>query len=182
MTQINRVMQRIFAFGAGLSMSLVFLIIFVNALRRYTIGRSVPWGEELPIYLTIYGVMFGLAWAYMQDRHIRFTILTDMLPEGLRQRLFLLVDLVTVASGVALAIAGHEYATRRGGIASSGLKSTGAWLAETFHQPWMEWFGKVGTWQYAIAIGGAMLAAAALIRFFTRLSEIRAAVQVERSA
>ena len=67
--------------GSGL-----FAIIFIErAVGRYSIGKSLPWGEELPIYLTIYGVMFGsLRLAYMQDRHIRFfTLVTDMLsPRG----------------------------------------------------------------------------------------------------
>ncbi len=175
MTALNRAAQRLFAFGAGLSMTLVFAIIFLNSLRRYAIGRSVPWGEELPIYLTIYGVMFGLALAYMQDRHIRFTILTEMLSHGTRQKLYLLVDLITLASGAALAYAGHTFAMRRGSVDASGLKGTAQYLSEMIGWDWLVWTGKVGTWQYATAIGGAMLAIAALLRFLERLQEIRKA-------
>ena len=173
MESITRNARRVLAFGAGLSMALVFAIIFVNALRRYTLGKSIAWGEELPIYLTIYGVMFGVSLAYLQDRHIRFTILTDMLSHNLRQRMFAGVDLITAAAGATLAYAGHAFALRRGHLDSSGLKSAGDWLADTTGIAPLEWVGKVGTWQYAIAIGGAILCIAALLKFLERLTEIR---------
>lgn len=171
MSTVGSLARRICAFGAGLSMALVFAIIFINSLRRYTVGQSVPWGEELPIYLTIYGVMFGVALAYLQDRHIRFTIFTDFLSVKVRERLFALVDLVTIAAGIGLMISGHEFASRRGHIAASGLRSTGKWLVEVTGIEWIEWVSKIGTWQYAMAIGGGLLAVVALIRFIERVSD-----------
>jgi TRAP-type C4-dicarboxylate transport system permease small subunit len=170
MKTLNALAGRLFAFGAGLSMALVFAIIFVNSLRRYTVGQSVAWGEELPIYLTIYGVMFGLALAYLQDRHIRFTILTDFLPETARNKLFAAVDLVSCVTGVALAFSGHAFAVRRGHIDASGLKSAGTWLVDTTGFEPLIWVSKVGTWQYAITIGGVLLAVAALLKFIERVS------------
>ncbi|OCX67358.1 C4-dicarboxylate ABC transporter substrate-binding protein [Thioclava sp. SK-1] len=165
--------RRILGFAAGLSMALVFSIIFINSLRRYMVGQSVPWGEELPIYLTIYGVMFGLALGYLGDNHIRFTILIDMISKKTREWLFLAVDVITFASGLGLAYAGHAFAMRRGSVDASGLKSTGRWLAETTGIDALVWIGKVGTWQYAIAIGGVLLAIAAVLKFIERLGTLR---------
>ena len=124
-----RAARRIFGFGAGSCMALVFMIIFMNSLRRYTLGRSVAWGEELPIYLTIYGVMFGLALAYLNDQHIRFTIVTDTLRKRVRHVLFAIADVVTFFAGLGLAYAGHVFALRRGSVDSPGLKSTADYLA-----------------------------------------------------
>lgn len=174
MKTLNAFATRLFAFGAGTSMALVFAIIFVNSLRRYTVGESVSWGEELPIYLTIYGVMFGLALAYLQDRHIRFTILTDFLSETSRNKLFIAVDLVSCITGVVLAFSGHAFAVRRGHIDASGLKSAGNWLVDTTGIEALIWVSKVGTWQYAIAIGGALLAFAAFLKLIDRISAHRA--------
>jgi hypothetical protein len=61
---ITRRFSQLAAGGASLSMALLFLIVFINSVRRYAIGKSFEWGEELPIYIGIYGVMFGMAWAY----------------------------------------------------------------------------------------------------------------------
>jgi TRAP-type C4-dicarboxylate transport system permease small subunit len=68
--QSTRLFSQFAAAGASLSMIVLFLIVFTNSVRRYTIGKSFEWGEELPIFIAIYGVMFGIAWAYIQDRHI----------------------------------------------------------------------------------------------------------------
>ncbi|WP_068110857.1 TRAP transporter small permease [Tropicimonas marinistellae] len=169
MEKITRSVRNVFAFGAGCSMALVFAIIFVNSVRRYTIGKSIAWGEELPIYLTIYGVMFGIAYAYMTDCHIRFSVVSDLLPERMRGWLWIASDVVTVVCGLALVVAGHAFALRRGGVDSSGLKATADWLADTSGVTALEWIGKAGTWQYAIAIGGLMLSIAALLRLVERL-------------
>ncbi|MBN9673513.1 TRAP transporter small permease [Roseibium aggregatum] len=174
MKSVNEFARRFFAFGAGLSMALVFAIIFVNSLRRYTVGQSVAWGEELPIYLTIYGVMFGMAFAYMQDRHIRFTVVTDFLSPMVQKKLFAAVDLVSTASGIALAFSGYAFATRRGHIDASGLKSAGRWLVETTGIEGLVWISRIGTWQFAIAVGGALLAVAATLKFIERMSSSKA--------
>ena len=68
MASIQRIIQRatrlfsqFAAAGASLSMAVLFLIVFTNSLRRYTIGKSFEWGEELPIFIAIYGVMSAVA-------------------------------------------------------------------------------------------------------------------------
>ena len=171
MSAISRLLQRIFAIGAGLSMALIFAIIFFNSLRRYTTGESLRWGEELPIYLSVYGVMFGIALAYLQDSHIRFTILTDFLSEKIRIRLFAAMDLATAATGAALCWSGIAFASRRGMVEASGLISTAHDLAETTGIDGLVWLGRMGTWQASIAFGGILLTVAALVRFATRLRE-----------
>jgi TRAP-type C4-dicarboxylate transport system permease small subunit len=152
-------------------MAALFGIVFVNSLRRYTTGQSLRWGEELPIYLTIYGVMFGVALACLQDRHIRFTVVVDLLPETLRDRLRLLTDAATVAVGAALAWSGWIFATRRPQVEASGLISTAKALAENTGIAWLEAVGRMGTWQAAIAVGGAALTLAAVLRLAARLRE-----------
>lgn len=168
MERLNIAVKRFFAFGAGASMALVFAIIFINSLRRYTIGKSVEWGEELPIYITIYGVMFGLSLAYMQDRHIRFTILVDFLSDKTREKLYVLVDLIVAIVGGALIWSGLSFATRRATIDSSGLISTAKGLVETTGIDAFIWVGRVSSYQFAIVVGGAFLLVAALLKLVER--------------
>lgn len=171
MVAIRRLASRVFGWGAGLSLALVFAIIFFNSLRRYTVGKSLEWGEELPIYLTIYGVMFGIGLAYLDDRHVRFTILLDFLPAQVRRRILAVVDLATVAIGALLAWSGVLFATRRGGLEASGLIGTVRAMAESTGAEWLMGLGQMGAWQTAIGFGGGVLAVAAAIRFITRLQE-----------
>jgi TRAP-type C4-dicarboxylate transport system permease small subunit len=115
----TRLFSQLAAAGASLSMAVLFLIVFINSVRRYTIGKSFEWGEEMPIFIAIYGVMFGIAWAYIQDRHIRFTMLIRFLSESLTRKLYILVDLIMVLNGVLLTYSGWMFVTSRGG--SNGI-------------------------------------------------------------
>lgn len=171
MSALPNLLRRVCAFGAGLSMALIFLIIFLNSLRRYVVGRSVPWGEELPIYLSIYGVMFGLAFAYLTDAHIRFSVVTDVLSSRVRHILFLIADIVTVIAGIGLTWAGIVFGIRRADRDASGLTSIADAIAQATGITSLEWLGRMGPWQMAIAFGGALLTLAAIARFTERLSE-----------
>jgi TRAP-type transport system small permease protein len=164
-----------FASGASMSMILLFLIIFINSVRRYTIGKSVEWGEELPVYVAIYGVMFGTAWAYMQDRHIRFTMLVGFLSERQKRQLFMLVDLIVVASGALLTYSGWLFVRTRGGMESSGLINLAKQLKVVSGWDALIWLGHFYPYQAAIMIGGAMLTLAALLKFCLRLWDAEAA-------
>ncbi|AXS40777.1 TRAP transporter small permease subunit [Breoghania sp. L-A4] len=166
----NAVLSRICAFGAGLSMAALFGIIFVNSVRRYTIGKSFEWGEEMPIYLGIYGMMMGAAYAYLQDRHIRFTILVDFVPAAIRHRIFAVVDLLVAASSALLAWSGYLFVTKRGGLEAPGLIGRVRTLAETTGQPWIEVFGHMAFWQASMIVGGVLLMLAALSKFADRVS------------
>ncbi|MCB1761999.1 MAG: TRAP transporter small permease subunit [Gammaproteobacteria bacterium] len=185
---MNSVLQRItgffanfFAAGAGLSMVAVFLIIFVNSTRRYTLGKSVEWGEELPVFLAIYGIMFGLAWAYMQDRHVRFTILVDFIPASYTQKLYLLVDAITVFTGGLLAYSGYLFAEKRGAVEASGLINSAKELRRFTGWDGLILLGQMYPYQLAIAIGGLMLAIAALLRLLNRVSESARKRELETS-
>lgn len=160
----------LFASGASLSMLLLFLIIFFNSVRRYAFGKSLEWGEELPVFIAIYGVMFGMAWAYMQDRHIRFTILVGFLSSQKERWLRILVDLVMIVTGAILTYSGWLFVVKRGGMESSGMINLAKQLRAQTGWDFMIWLGHFYPYQAAIMIGGAMLTLAALLKFFLRLS------------
>ncbi len=64
-----------------------------------------------------------------------------------------------------------------GHLASSGLKSTADSLVQSSGLEALAWIGKVGTWQYAMAIGGVLLALAAFGKFFERLADVKGGLQ-----
>lgn len=169
--KVTRFFANLFAFGAGLSMLGIFLVIVVNSTRRYSIGKSLEWGEELPVFIAIYGIMFGMAWAYLQDRHVRFTILVDFTPGHWLRWLNLLVDTLMVVIGVTLAWSGYLFAEKRGGIEASGLINSTRSLRELFGWDGLALFGHMYPYQLAIALGGIMIAIAALLRLLNRIAE-----------
>ena len=173
MLLFRRVLESFLAAMSALSLALVFGIIFVNSLRRYTLGKSLEWGEELPIYLAIYGVMFAVGYAYLQDKHIRFTIFTDFVPTAVQRAIFLVGDIAIAAVGGLLVWSGIAFAGRRGDVEASGLVGTARALVESTGIDWLVWIGRMGTYQSAIAVGGGILLIAALAGFAARLVEDR---------
>lgn len=167
--RLHRYMSAAFALGAGLCMAGIFAVVLINSLRRYFMGRSWPWGEEFPVYLAIYGVMFGIAMATMQERHIAFRVLTDLLQPRLQRIAALFVDLMTCAVGIFLARSGLMLIESRGGRDASGLVTTMRGLAREYDMAWIAQLGTLGPWQFALVLGGSMLALAAAVQFLRRL-------------
>ena len=187
MPSLNRIIQsassgftRLAAAGAWLSMAVLFLIVFVNSVRRYAIGKSFEWGEELPIFIAIYGVMFGIAWAYLEDRHIRFTMLVGFLSDSLTRRLYMIVDLIMTVNGVLLAFSGWMFAAKRGGVEASGIINLAKSLRSLTGWDGLIWLGHLYPYQAAMILGGILLAVAALLRLLKRITETTAPAPVGR--
>ena len=165
------VFSKVTAGGASLSMMVLFLIVFINSVRRYSVGKSLEWGEELPIFIAIYGVMFGIALAYIQDRHIRFTMLVGFISEAWTRKLYMVVDLIMVANGALLAYSGWMFALKRGGVEASGIINLAKSLRSLTGWEGMIWLGYQYPYQAAVVIGGILLAVAALLKLCLRLTE-----------
>jgi len=167
----TRLISRFAASGASLSMAVLFLIVFINSIRRYTIGKSFEWGEELPIFIAIYGVMFGVAWAYIQDRHIRFTMLVCFLPESWTRKLYMLVDLIMVVNGGLLTYSGWMFVIKRGRVEASGIINLAKDLKAMTGWDSMIWIGHLYPYQAAMVLGGVLLTVAALLKLLLRFTE-----------
>ena len=167
----TRLFSQFAAAGASLSMAVLFLIVFINSTRRYAIGKSFEWGEELPIFIAIYGVMFGIAWAYMQDRHICFTMLVRLLSESLIRKLYIIVDLIMVVNGVLLTYSGWMFVIKRGRVEASGIINLAKDLKALTGWESMIWIGHQYPYQAAMVLGGVMLTIAALLKLLLRLTE-----------
>lgn len=163
-------MATCFAAGAGLSLFSVFVIIFLNSLQRYTLGSSFEWGEELPVYLAVYGIMFGLAWAYLQDRHIRFNIITNRLSKRTAYYVELVNDLITSALGVLIAYSGYLFMLKRGKVDASSIVSSARALRDVTGIDQLAVLGQMYPYYFAVCLGGGLLAVSALLRFANRLS------------
>ncbi|WP_051308964.1 TRAP transporter small permease [Desulfogranum japonicum] len=153
-------------------MFLLFSIVFTNAIRRYTIGKSFTWGDELSIFIAIYGVMFASAVAYIQDRHIRFTMLVGFLSRKWLHMLYCFVDLMMVAIGGLLAYSGWMFTLKRGGMEVSGLITLAKTLRSLTGWENMIVFGHYFPYQAAICFGGILLAIAACLKLCLRVTEI----------
>ncbi|MCO7245942.1 TRAP transporter small permease subunit [Halomonas sp. Mc5H-6] len=138
---------------AGLAMVLIFLLVAGNAFARYTYGGSITWGEDAAIYLMIYGLMFGMSWAYLQDKHIGFDLIRRLLPPRWVRWQALAVDLVVLVISIGLMVSAVEF------IASRGSRTS----ASTGMPMWL--------FQASMLLGGGLLSLSALVMGVRRMTE-----------
>jgi TRAP-type C4-dicarboxylate transport system permease small subunit len=167
---VGRITAGFLSTGAALSMAGVFLVVFVNSVRRYTLGKSFEWGEELPVYLGVYGVMFGAALAYLQDRHVRFMVVVGFLPRRVCQVLFLVVDLAMVCIGAGLTRSGYLFMAKRGDIEASGIIGPAKRLKALSGIDVVETLGFMAPYQAAMVLGGVLVTVAAALKFLERIT------------
>lgn len=152
MQRAENAFKRLLAGLSGLSILVVFGVVFAGSVSRYLFSSPLQWSEEVAKYAMIYGCMFGVAYAYLQGTQITFSIVIDTVPSALRRKLAVVVDAATLVLGGVLAYAGWIFAAKRGGIVASGIGIQMYWA------------------QIAITIGGVCLVIAAILRLASALN------------
>ena len=77
-------------------------INFANIIGRYFFSVSIPWAEEIMLFLMVGCVFTGCCAVAWEGRQIRMDVVVTMLPEKARQFLALLSELVLIAAAVAV--------------------------------------------------------------------------------
>ena len=90
--------------AAGAMLVLSVAINFANIIGRYFLSVSIPWAEEMMLFLMIGAVFLGIGPVGWLGRHIRMDVVVSLLPPRARELFEIFSDLVTIATCVMLAI------------------------------------------------------------------------------
>jgi len=87
----------------------VFLITsvginFVNIIGRYFFSVSIPWAEEIMLFLMVGCVFTGCCAVAWEGRQIRMDVVVAILPARLREFLNVLSELVMIAAAAAVTV------------------------------------------------------------------------------
>lgn len=85
----------------------VFLIAsvginFVNIIGRYVFSVSIPWAEEMMLFLMVGCVFTGCCAVAWEGRQIRMDVVLATLPHKLRELIDVLSELVMIAAAAAV--------------------------------------------------------------------------------
>ena len=80
------------------------LINFANIIGRYFFSVSIPWAEEIMLFLMVGCVFTGCCAVAWQGRQIKMDVLVSLLPPTLRHLLALLSELVMIAAAIAVTV------------------------------------------------------------------------------
>ena len=78
------------------------IINFTNIIGRYFFSVSIPWAEEIMLFLMVGCVFTGCCAVAWEGRQIRMDVVVTMLPEKLRRFFALLSELVMIATAAAV--------------------------------------------------------------------------------
>jgi TRAP-type C4-dicarboxylate transport system permease small subunit len=77
-------------------------INFANIIGRYFFSISIPWAEEIMLFLMVGCVFTGCCAVAWEGRQIRMDVIIGMLPAKIRDFFHLLSELVLIATAVAI--------------------------------------------------------------------------------
>ena len=89
---------------AGVLLICSVALNFANIIGRYFFSVSIPWAEEIMLFLMVGCVFTGCCAVAWHGRQIKMDVLVSMLPPTLRHLLALLSELVMIAAAVAVTV------------------------------------------------------------------------------
>src|SRR5271156_3229546 len=89
---------------SGICLLASVAINFVNIIGRYFFSVSIPWAEEIMLFLMVGCVFTGCCAVAWEGRQIRMDVVLMMLPEKLRELLHVLSELVMLAAAGAVTV------------------------------------------------------------------------------
>jgi TRAP-type C4-dicarboxylate transport system permease small subunit len=75
---------------------------FANIIGRYFFSVSIPWAEEIMLFLMVGCVFTGCCAVAWDGRQIKMDVVVNMLPPKLRDALAVLSELVLIATAAAV--------------------------------------------------------------------------------
>jgi len=79
-------------------------INFANIIGRYFFSVSIPWAEEIMLFLMVGCVFTGCCAVAWEGRQIRMDVVISMLPAKVRDLLNLLSELVLIAAAACVTV------------------------------------------------------------------------------
>lgn len=79
-------------------------INFINIIGRYFFSVSIPWAEEIMLFLMVGCVFTGCCAVAWEGRQIRMDVVVNMLPPKARALVNALSELVLIAAAIAVSV------------------------------------------------------------------------------
>jgi len=90
--------------ASGICLLAIVAINFVNIIGRYFFSVSIPWAEEIMLFLMVGCVFTGCCAVAWEGRQIRMDVVVSMLPAKVRDFLALLAELAMIATAAAVTV------------------------------------------------------------------------------
>src|ERR1700758_5854207 len=97
---------------SGICLLASVAINFVNIVGRYFFSVSIPWAEEIMLFLMVGCVFTGCCAVAWEGRQIRMDVVVAILPARLRDLIEVLSELVMIAAAAAVTVFARPLVTQ----------------------------------------------------------------------
>lgn len=80
----------------GALLAVIVLLIMLQVIMRYVFENSLSWSEELTLWSFVWFIWLGISYAFKQRKHVKVTFFQDLLPDKVKQKLEVLIDIMIV--------------------------------------------------------------------------------------
>ncbi len=123
---ITGVISRIALWGAGLGLVLMTAMIAGQVFWRYVLNNSLVWSEPASVMTMGWFIFLGAAVGIREGYHLSFEVVLYLLPDGVKDILFYVSDVVVLAFGIGMIWFGWQLAARTAGNQIPSLGISGA--------------------------------------------------------
>jgi C4-dicarboxylate transporter DctQ subunit len=106
---LDRTLGFINEFIAATGIAAGVLLAFINVVARFVFHEGIDWAFELTNYLFIWSALFGAAYCFRLECHIKVTLLIDLLPPKASKFLIVFARFLTFLYLLAVAYYGYIF-------------------------------------------------------------------------
>jgi C4-dicarboxylate transporter DctQ subunit len=112
------------------TITVAFVLTFVEVIARLGFNYSFYWAKEYIIFATIWSTFLGASQVLKKGRHIRLSVVVDLLPAKWQNRFEFFNIAVGIVFGVILTYSGFSLTAQalETGVTSTSLAKTPLWL------------------------------------------------------
>lgn len=92
-----------------LTFSILFITFFWAVFSRYILGNPCLWSTDVELACYIWTVLFSASYVMRKDRHVRFTIVYDLLGPGMQWWMRVLSNLLIIIPFAVLIVPACRY-------------------------------------------------------------------------
>jgi TRAP-type transport system small permease protein len=148
MLQLHRWLSRTLATLVGVALAAMVLLTLMQIVWRYFFSAAFVWVEEASVMILIAATWLGIAYLWLERRHIDVDLFTRDLPLSARRRFDRVADLIAIVVGAAIVYLGVLTVRANAGLQIAALDLDTAWK------------------YLPVVVGGALLAVAGTLNLF----------------
>ena len=106
LSRFNASIARVCMYGAVAGLLVIVAVVFYQVIGRYVLNSSPTWAESLALVLVLYVTLIAAAVGVRDAGHIGMESLLVLAPAVWRERIELLIHVLVLSFGVAMAYNG----------------------------------------------------------------------------